>query len=147
VDGIFQKNYLTNGFVKQLKAFAIMGCAPESLKSAEIDISPIDETAAAVVNISLQQDNHNHVFHLNSSKPITFAILMEQMNKNGYPIKFVKDADFFKVYKQMLNDEKNKKIVSEGMIELLDNDAFAKLIEVKIDNHFTVDYLRKNGFK
>lgn len=51
-DGVFQKNYKTNAFVNNLKAFSNLGVVSYDLYSSPVEISPVDITAKAVLNLS-----------------------------------------------------------------------------------------------
>ncbi|WP_417736575.1 thioester reductase domain-containing protein [Rosistilla oblonga] len=62
-----------------------MGSAP--LRSGELDMTPVDYVANAIVGISLQNESLGGVFHLTNPNPLNYRYLVEWMQRDGTGIR------------------------------------------------------------
>lgn len=71
-DGIFQKNYESNAFLKRIKAFLELGMFPDYIMDMYTEFTPIDEAARAVMIIVQHFSTEQTVFHINNTKVVSF---------------------------------------------------------------------------
>jgi myxalamid-type nonribosomal peptide synthetase MxaA len=53
----------------------------------EVDITPVDYVAAAVVHLSLRSDSLGHAFYLVNPRPILWADMLATLREMGYPVR------------------------------------------------------------
>ena len=70
-DGEFQMNRKSNAFTRQLMSYLKLECVPESVYHAEVNFSPVDETANNIVALSTTGRNAA-VFHVSPKKGAKF---------------------------------------------------------------------------
>ena len=146
-DGVFQKNYLSNAFVKRIKAVLEMGVVPEYLSDIYLEFTPVDEAAKAVMTLISHFSADRNVFHINSTKVVymnRFIEIMAQLDKN---IRLVPEEEFLMLFHQSAKSDSNNYLY-ETFINDMDKDE--KLIydsNIRIDNQFTENYLKQLGFE
>lgn len=142
-DGEFQINYSTNGFMKRLRAYSIIGCYPVGSLDAVAEFSPIDSTAEALVALAGTPDRFT-VFHAYNCHHVHMANVLDAMAQNGMQIETVGDAEFEARFQQMLRDESRNMEIS-GLIAYM-NSGETNRRYVGWDNSFTVKALYRLGF-
>lgn len=141
-DGEFQINYLSNGFMKRLQAYTIIGKFPVDLMDAPAEFSPIDLTADAIIRLAGTNDKFT-VFHAYNCHSVHMANVIETMNACGIKIDIVSKAEFDVSFNQLLADNgKNLKISS--LISYMSNDG--RKFFIGSDNSFTVKALYRLGY-
>jgi amino acid adenylation domain-containing protein len=110
-DSKFQMNYSTNSFVATLKAFQVLGCFPFSKFQEEITLSPIDQTADAILTLAKTPKGF-FIFHPDTSNKILFGDLIEAMITEGIKIDFVEDDVFSKKLRIALDNPKIAKTLT-----------------------------------
>ncbi len=142
-DGEFQINYLTNGFMKRLRAYSIIGKFPVSSMDSVAEFSPIDSTAKAVVTLAGTPDPFT-VFHAYNCHHVHMANVMDVMNRYGIHIDTVNDKEFYESFSALLADE-NRNMEISGLIAYM-NSGKEERRYVGWDNSFTVKALYRLGF-
>ena len=143
VDGEFQINFTTNAFMSRLKALVKLGCISVDDLSSEVEFSPIDSVAKAIIALSVTPNKFT-VFHANNCHKVHMANVIESMSKCGIDVEVVLPQDFAKRFQQVLaNDEQNYKI-SSLLSYNSEKSVNRKLIDS--DNDFTVRTLYRLGF-
>ncbi|MDD3173449.1 MAG: AMP-binding protein [Herbinix sp.] len=136
-DGKFQKNVNENGFLLRLSAFKKIGAYPQSMADYEIDFTPVNECAEAVVKIAIGNDN-NRIYHLYNHNRVRLADIMRTST-----IKVIDDEEFYDLMLQ------NKDSVDVSILMFYIKE-FSKLTNtgavVKINNDKTKMSLEKLGF-
>ncbi len=142
-DEEFQMNFATNNFMNTLKAYAVLGCFPQTEMSLTDEFSYIDETARAVVLLSGTGSQFT-VFHAYNSHTVDMGNIIMAMNACDIPVKVVKDSEFKERLKEGLADMEINKYLSP----LINYDLAAGpvLKEVGSENFFTVNALYQLGF-
>jgi thioester reductase-like protein len=140
-DGEFQINYSTNGFMKRLRAYAILGSFPMGSMDAEAEFSPIDSTAQAIVLLAGTPDKFT-LFHACNCHRVHMANVLEAMQNCGIAITVQSDAEFDRKFHAMLADDKHNLDVS-SLIAYLNSGSRRYVAQ---DNHFTVKALYRLGF-
>ena len=141
-DGEFQANFRTNNFMNTLRAYAALGCFPISELDRDVEFSPIDSTAAAVLKLAGTPAKFT-MFHAYNSHFVHMDNVIEGMRENGIIIKNVSEEEFEKRFNEILSsDEKSMEVSS--LISYRANDAEHRAVESV--NSFTVKALYKLGF-
>ncbi len=142
-DGEFQINYMTNGFMSRLRAYAALGKFPVGNSDAPVEFSPIDSVAKAVVLLAGTNDCFT-VFHAYNCHHIHMANVIAGMNAKGISIHVVDDAEYAAHFNSQLADESmNMKISS--LISYNSSDGEEHRF-IGSNNAFTVKVLYRLGF-
>jgi len=148
-DSEFQINAHSNGFLRQFSGYFKLGMFPVDLMDKEIEFSPIDSVARAVVKLSGTPDKFT-VFHAKNCNEIHYGYLVEAMIKEGLNIRIV-DYDVFKVkYQKALTEEKDLSDFT-SLIAYLKNKSDADdsgeiSHQIESDSTFTTKALYRLGF-
>lgn len=144
-DGLFQLNVDDNAFAKRLKSFIEMGAIPRYLLQHAIELTPVDLCANAIIKI-LQHSSNCNVLHIYNSKLLPVKLLVDTLNSIGIELEAISDKLLQNVIVGILNDDKQKDILS-GIIYDLDNEhrlIYTSNVRVKYD--FSEAYLNAIGF-
>ena len=140
-DSKFQKNHEENAFLTRVKAFVDLGLYSKELQSLELELSPVDDTAEAIIKLS-QHFNHNYsLFHVYNPKPVQLINFVNALEGIGRKVEMVR-------HEQLLNKIMNARSISgkEQLYELFADKQY-EVVPHSIDNNFTSSYLQKIGFK
>lgn len=110
-DGEFQANSITNGFMRDLRGYAVLHKFPVNSMDIEVDFSPIDEVAKTILLLATTNKKFT-VFHSANSHMIQMGDIIYAMNLLGFDIKVVSDNEFIESMKEMMQDENNNMLVS-----------------------------------
>lgn len=100
-DGEFQVNPGNSGFLEQFVGYAKLRCYPVDMMDAEIEYSPIDSTAKALLLLAGTPAPFT-VFHAKNCNTIHYGYFINTLRSMGYPIDLVEDADFQERFKHAL---------------------------------------------
>ncbi len=145
-DGLFQRNASENAFAKRLKSFINIGAVPDYATKHEIELTPVDLCADAIIKIAQYKSKCN-VFHVFDVKLLPIKLLLETLSELGFNLVPVPEHSMTQIINELLNNDNNKDILS-GIIHDLDKEK--RLIytsNIKLDASFTVTYLKKIGFE
>jgi len=143
-DGEFQINYMTNGFMRRLLGYSVLGCIPYSQLGGELEFSPIDETASAMLALA-KTDRRLSVFHANNTHRIFISDVIRAMNKAGIQVDCVSESEFLARLKAAVENSDTNDGVS-GLIAYLNRDTHGDRYMLGYDNAFTADVLNRIGF-
>ncbi|MGN0467298.1 MAG: SDR family oxidoreductase, partial [Acutalibacteraceae bacterium] len=146
-DGKFQKNYESNAFLQRLRAVMNLKVVPDYLMSLYSEFTPIDEAANAVMTIARHFTPDYNVFHINSTKVVYLDRLLEYMNRLGVPVKAVSEAEFTATLRDTMKQTQSKHIFEAFIGDMDENEHLNYDSNIRIENDFTVEYLRKLGFE
>lgn len=142
-DGEFQINYSTNGFMNRLRAYRMIGKFPVNDMDSQVEFSPIDSTAKAVVCLAGTPDKFT-VFHAYNCHHVHMANVLEVMNLCGMAIDVVKNEEFRQAFQALIaNEARNTEISS--LITYM-NSGKGNRSYVGWENTFTVKALYRLGF-
>lgn len=146
-DGIFQHNYDTNAFLMRIKAVLEMRMVPDYLRELYLEFTPIDAAASAVMTLTRHFNMNQTVFHINSNKVVYMDKLLEYFQKLGCGIEMV-NGDKFTECLQRTMKESGREYIYETFINDMDSDDRLNYdSKIRIENSFTVEYLRQLGFE
>ena len=144
-DGMFQRNVEENAFAKRLQSFIKMEVFPDYSLGHEIELTPVDLCADAIVKISEFQSPCN-VFHLYDTKLLPIKLLIDTLYEKGYKLLPVSNDEIRNIINELLKDDTKKNIIS-GIIHDLDkNKNLVYTSRIKLDCNFTEEYLKNIGF-
>ena len=133
-DGEFQANSITNGFMRDLRGYAVLHKFPVNSMDIEVDFSPIDEVAKTILKLSTTNSKFT-LFHSANSHMIQMGDIIYAMNLLGFDIKVVSDKEFIESMKEMMADEEKNMLVS-SLISYSSSDAHVHSF-IGSDNEFT----------
>ena len=144
-DGKFQRNVEENAFAKRLQSFINIGAFPDYSFKHEIELTPVDLCANAIIKIANYTSPCN-VFHIYDTKLLPIKLLIDTLNDMGYKLLPVSNDEMSNIINELLKDD-NKKGLLSGIIHDLNKDK--QLIytsRIKLDCSFTEKYLNHIGF-
>ncbi len=142
-DGEFQINFNTNAFMKQMKSYVKLGFFSVTDMDTEVEFSPIDMVAKAVVILAGTPEQFT-VFHVNNCHKVHMANVLKVMRDNGMPVEVVSRKEFDRRFMEAMKDEANGEYVS-GLISYLGNAGETRRF-VPADDSYTVKALYRLGF-
>lgn len=146
-DGVFQKNYLSNAFLKRVKAVIDLGIIPNYLLKQYAEFTPIDEAAKAVMTVTRHFNDKQTVFHINSTKVVYLDRLTEYLNQLGYSMDIVSGEVFAEKIRAAEHNPDTAYIFEALVNELNSNDELDYDSNIHIENQFTEQYLKMLGFE
>ena len=139
-DGEFQMNKKSNAFTRQLLSYLKVGAVPRSVYEAQVNFSPIDETARNIVALCTAGDD-TCVFHVSPKDGAEFKNIFAAFAKNGHPVE-VMDDDAFEDLLTRLRTDKEQYAKIEG---LLTERPDTRYVDIPIDVDYSLDTLKALG--
>lgn len=146
-DGMFQKNYESNAFLQRVKGVLDLGIFPDYLMDLYAEFTPIDEAASAIMTITRHFSTEQTVFHINSSKVVYFNKLLDIFNALGFDLKTVSGAEFTEALRKTAEQTGTAHIFEAFINDMDENDQLSYDSNIRIENDFTVQYLKSLGFE
>ncbi|MBQ2187944.1 MAG: amino acid adenylation domain-containing protein [Bacteroidales bacterium] len=144
-DGEFQVNFVTNAFMGRIKIYNMLGCIPYELYEEQVEFSPINEVAHAIMLLS-STPKQNCLFHVyNSHSQFLGDVLSEFKNING-EFKFVEQDEYKEVLDLAMTDPEKAKNLS-SLLAYQDLAHGKKVADVTLTNTYTTQVLHRLGFK
>ncbi|WP_458405069.1 amino acid adenylation domain-containing protein [Methanobrevibacter sp.] len=144
-DSKFQINYETNAFMNSLESFVTLGKISRSISVEELEFSPIDLTAKAIVMLA-KTPKECVVFHPATNKYVTYAQLANVFNKLDLNLEIVDDEVFNQSLKDILKDESKQKGMF-GLTTILNDDNELVNDYLPADKEYTLEVLSELGFE
>ena len=140
-DGVFQKNIEDNGFAKRIKAFAEIGAFPGYFLEHELEVTPVDLAASAIIKI-LNHSSDCNMFHIVNTQLLSISEFIQTLNSVGINIVPVSNILMNDIINGMLTNDDRKHAVS-GIVQDLSKDK--KLVytsSISLNCDFTENYLK-----
>lgn len=147
LDGVFQKNYESNAFLKRIKSVLELGMVPDYLMDLYTEFTPIDEAASAVMTIARHFSNEQTVFHINSIKVVYMDKLHAMFNELGFDLRIVGGTEFTEALRQTAKQSGMEHIFETFINDMDEDDKLNYDSNIRIENDFTVQYLKMLGFE
>lgn len=144
-DGEFQINFVTNNFMRTMRAYAMLGKIPVSILDEKVEFSPIDYTAKAVVTLAAANSNYT-VFHVTNGHHVQMGDVLESLRNIGIDIEVVEMEEFMEAFNAAFSDEKLNDILSP-LISYQSADKNVTEFWIDHDNSFTTKALYRLEFK
>ena len=130
----------------RLKAYRMIGACPYPILDAQMDFSPIDETARAVVLLAGTPDA-NCVFHAFNNHLVPMDDVFSRMHKDdGTPLDYVEDAEFVRRMDAAKEDPAKSRILS-SIIAYTQAEGQTQMVENTGSVAFTMQVLHRLGFR
>jgi len=136
-DGLFQKNYDTNAFMNNIKGIKNIQVITHNMYEEEVEMSPIDYVARAVLLLSKTPKQLN-LFHCFNDKVIPTGAIIDVLNSRGNDIKVVSNDEFKEIYKKNMNDNIQGIVISDMSLDIFDDDES----DILLKNEFTSNILK-----
>ena len=142
----FQPNYTENAFLKRVKAVLDLGYLPDYLTSIYAEFTPVDAAAEAITKIAEHMNDRYTVFHVNSNQNLYFDKMLEYLERAGHPLKVLSGVKYAERIRATINS--SQKYIFEALSNDLNQDDLLQYdSNIRIENSFTVQYLRSIGFE
>ena len=143
-DGEFQANFATNSFMGRIKVYNMLGSCPYSMRNKQVEFSPINEVARAIVKLSCTPRECT-VFHpYNIHGQFLGDVLMGLLSV-GNGVRFVEQEEFEQAMERAKEDPQMAKQMS-SLLAYQDMAHGQKTTDVKRDNDYTTQVLYRLGF-
>ena len=143
-DGEFQANFNSNSYMGRLKVFNTLGCCSYDDYDELTEMSPIVETAKAVVLLATTPKGCT-VFQPFNNHTELFGDVLQLLSKVGKEIRFVERDEFEKALAEAGQDPEKAKLLS-AMLAYQDMAHGQKAVFIERDNRYTCAVLHRLGF-
>ncbi len=144
-DGEFQANFNSNSYMGRLKVFYTLGCCPYDSYDELTEMSPIDQTAKAVVLLATTPKGCT-VFQPFNNHTELLGYVLRLMAKVGKDMRFVETDEFEKALAEAGQDPEKAKLLS-AMMAYQDMAHGQKAVLIERDNRYTCAVLHRLGFQ
>jgi len=144
-DGEFQANFNSNSFMGRIKVFHVLGCCPYDSYDELTEMSPIDQTAKAVVLLA-STPKECTVFHPFNNHTELLGDVLQLMSKVSSEIRFVENDEFKKAIDEAGQDPEKAKLLS-AILAYQDVAHGQKAAVIERENHYTCSVLHRLGFR
>lgn len=138
-DSKFQINKMDNAYFKRIMGFLELKYLPDNLKEQELEFTPVDSCAEAIVKLLAY---NNKVFHLLNTNTSSILKLLEIANKQNKKIEFI-PAEEFSNYIHNIQDEK---LLDSFITDFDTTDKLNYDTKITINNTLTNKYLKTLDF-
>ena len=143
-DGEFQANFNTNSYMGRLKVFHTLGCCPYDGYDEHTEMSPINETAKAVVLLASTSKECTLFQAFNNHTELLGDVLL-LMEKVGREMRFVEADEFQQAIAAAGQDPEKAKLLA-AMLAYQDMAHGQKAVMIARDNRYTCSVLHRLGF-
>lgn len=142
-DGEFQINYETNSYMNNFRAFQTLGMVSFEMMAQQVEFSPIDCLAKAVLALASTPDDCICFIPLNPHRPL-ISDVVRALNEEGYPVRGAEPEEFMAALHEALSDEKKRGAVSS--LAVYDSSDDTEMIGPEsCDNSLTMQILERLG--
>ena len=143
-DGEFQANFATNSFMGRIKVYNMLGCCPYSMRNKQVEFSPINEVAKAIVLLSATPKECT-VFHPYNIHGQFLGDVLTGLLSVGDGVRFVEQEEFAAAMERAQEDPQKAKQMS-SLLAYQDMAHGQKTTDVKRDNDYTTQVLYRLDF-
>lgn len=143
-DGEFQANFQTNSFMGRLKVYNMLGCCPFESRDGQVEFSPINEVARAIVLLS-STPSDCVVFHPYNNHGILLGDVLNELRHVGDGIRFVELNEFSKALEEAKQDPGKARQLS-SLLAYQNMAKGQKSSDVARQNSYTMQVLYRLGF-
>ena len=130
--------------MRSLAAYRHLGAYPITNLAQQVEFSPVDATADAVLALA-GVDSRFSIFNINNNHSVPLADIVFAMKHYGFGIQIVSQAE----YERILHEATEKEAESETIMSLLayETGDGENLVAVRSDNFFTTNALYRLNFQ
>lgn len=140
-DGVFQRNTDDNAFAKRLKSYMEIGAFPKYTLAHEIELTPVDLAAEAILKI-LNHKSDCNMFHIMDPKLLPVQSLIKTSVAMGADILPVSNQMMTDIITGILDDNNRKDLVSGIVNDLDKNKNLVYTSSIRLNAKFTENYLK-----
>ena len=145
-DGEFQVNLNANASMGRLKAFKMLGACPFQLLEGQMEFSPIDQSARAMVLLS-RTPLENCVFNVSNNHLIPMDDILVRLEKiDGKPLEYVENDEFGRRVEKANADPAKTRIMAP-LVAYQQSAAEAEGVETVPSTAYTMQVLHRLGFR
>ena len=144
-DGVFQRNYKDNAFAQKIKSFIEIGAFPEYFLEHELELTPVDLCAEAIIKI-LYYNSDCNVLHIYNSNLLPITLFLDVVHSLNIEMKPVSNKDMVNIITKILEDDNKKNMISGIIYDLDNNKNLIYTSNISLDSTFSNKYLAKVGF-
>ena len=145
-DGEFQVNLNANASMGRLKAFKMLGACPFQLLEGQMEFSPIDQSARAMVLLS-RTPLENSVFNVSNNHLIPMDDILVRLEKiDGKPLEYVENDEFGRRVEKANADPAKTRIMAP-LVAYQQSAAEAEGVETVPSTAYTMQVLHRLGFR
>ncbi|MBQ3841089.1 MAG: amino acid adenylation domain-containing protein [Ruminiclostridium sp.] len=143
-DGEFQINYTTNSYMNSFRAFRALGMISYDALDRNVEFSPIDSIARAVIALAGTPDDCICFIPLNPHRPL-IGDVVRALNEEGYTVRGAEPEEFMAALHEALSDETMREAVSTLAAYNSGSDT-QEIGPESCDNSLTMQILERLGF-
>ena len=144
-DGVFQRNYKDNAFAQKIKSFIEIRAFPEYFLKHELELTPVDLCAEAIIKILYYSSNCN-VLHIYNNNLLSIKLFVDVIKSLGISLNPVSNEEMSKIINKILEDDDRKNIVSGIIYDLDNNKNLIYTSSINLVSDFSNKFLLKIGF-
>ena len=144
-DGMFQKNYNDNAFAKRLKSFIEIGAFPDYFLGHELELTPVDICAKAIISAINYESNCN-LLHIYNDNLLSIKLLLRTLTDLGIKLIPVPKLMMSDIITGILQDDSRKEILSGIIYDLDKNKNLVYTSNISLESKFSNKYLAQTGF-
>ena len=143
-DGEFQANFATNSFMGRIKVYNTLGQCPYAMRNKNVEFSPINEVAHAIVLLAATP-KACCVFHPYNNHTQFLGDVLAGLSGVTGGIRFVEQEEFAQTMEAAKADAGKARLLS-SLLAYQDMAHGQKTTDVKRDNDFTTQVLYRLGY-
>ena len=145
-DGEFQMNMNANASMGRLKALKMLGACPYQMLEGQMEFTPIDQAARAMVLLS-RTPLENCVFNVSNNHIIPMDDILTRLEKiDGKPLQYVEMEEFVHRTREANADPAKARVLSP-LVAYQQSTAEQAGVETLASTLFTMQVLHRLGFR
>ena len=144
-DGKFQENIEENAFINRIKTFLKLKVLPDSISKINLEFTPVDTAATAILKIVFYAKEKNIIYHVFNHKYLSISDFIKILSDIGIDIKLIDSNEFKTLIKQLLNSSREDILTT--LINELDKDSTLNYDKIVINSDYTINFLRVHDFE
>ena len=144
-DGEFQMNMNANASMGRLKAFKMLGSCPYEVLEGQMEFTPIDQAAKAMVMLA-GTPLENCVFNVSNNHIVPMDDILTRLEKiDGKPLKYVEATEFARTMEKAQADPAKARILAP-LVAYQQSASEQAGVETLASTVFTMQVLHRLGF-
>ena len=145
-DGEFQMNMNANASMGRLKALKMLGACPYLMLEGQMEFTPIDQAAHAMVTLA-RTPLANCVFNVSNNHIVPMDDILMRLEKiDGKPLEYVEDEVFAKRMEAAQADPAKAQILAP-LVAYQQSSSEQQGVETLASTVFTMQVLHRLGFR
>lgn len=146
-DGFFQQNINENAFYNAIASIIKLKMISSSLLEEEIEFSPVDLSAKAIINIIKTRQSDNRLFHIFNNYTVKISHLVDILRNVGIEISVKSQEEINQLITKSAKDKAIREALPGIIVYLKESGELAHSARINISSEFSLSYLLKTGFE